>query len=113
MKNKSLILMSVLLVLTFALVGCGQKAEETASNPMKYISVEDLKKDIDAGSNEYIILDVRQTKDYEDSHIKGSILADQHAANKEGDDATGIANLKAALKGITGSETGTSDAKYA
>lgn len=113
MKNKSLKLLSVLLILSLVLVGCGQKAEETAANPMKYISVEDLKKDIDSGSNEYIILDVRQAKDYEESHIKGAILADQHAANKEGDDETGIANLKAALKEATGSEEGNPDIKFA
>ena len=113
MKKKSLKLMSVLLILSLVLVGCGQKAEEANANPMKYISVEDLKGDIDSGANEYIILDVRQAKDYEESHIKGAILADQHAANKEGDDATGIANLKVALKEATGSEEGSPDVKYA
>ncbi|NLK42872.1 MAG: hypothetical protein GX300_00575 [Tissierellia bacterium] len=64
MKKKSLKLMSVLLILSLVLVGCGQKAEEANANPMKYISVEDLKGDIDSGANEYIILDVRQAKDY-------------------------------------------------
>lgn len=113
MKNKSLKLMSVLLVLSLLLVGCGQAAEETTTNPMQYVSVETLKEDIDTAASEYIILDVRKVEDFNISHIVGSVSGDVDAANKGGDDETGTANLKAALKEATGSETGNPGEKYA
>ncbi|MFW5649269.1 MAG: rhodanese-like domain-containing protein [Candidatus Alkaliphilus sp. MAG34] len=112
MKNKSLKLILVLLVLSLLLAACGKKEEGTAgtdSSPMQYIGAEDLKASIESDS--YIILDVRKAEDYNTSHIKGSYGADQDAA-KDGDDASGTANLKAALKGATGNETGNSDDKY-
>lgn len=113
-KNKSLKLMPILLVLMLLLVACGgQEAEETAANPMQYITVEDLKESIDSGADDYIILDVRQAEDYDTSHISGSYLSDQHAANKDGDMETGTANMKAALQESTGSETGNDGDKYA
>jgi len=113
-KNKSLKLMSVLLVLSLLLVGCGQ-AEEAgeAENQMEYIEAEDLKESIESGSDDYVILDVRKIEDYNDSHIVGSYAADQDAANKGGDDEQGIENLKEALTEATGSEVGNDDDKYA
>ena len=113
-KNKSLRLMSVLLILSLLLVGCGQagKQADAPTNEMKYIGVEDLKESIDSGSDDYIILDVRKAEDYNSSHIVGAYVADQDAANKGGDDEAGIANLKVALEEATGSETG-NDNKYA
>lgn len=117
MKNKSLKLMSIFLLLAVVLVGCGQAAapaeSEAPANQMQYVSLEDLKADIEAGSGEYIILDSRKLEDYNKSHVKGSVAADVDAANKGGDDAAGIVNLKAALTEATGNETGNPDAKYA
>ncbi len=117
MKNKSLKLMSIFLLLAVVLVGCGQAAapaeSEAPANQMQYVSLEDLKADIEAGSGEYIILDNRKLEDYNKSHVKGSVAADVDAANKGGDDAAGIVNLKAALTEATGNETGNPDAKYA
>lgn len=112
-KNKSLKLISVLLILSLLLVACGKEEEEEVKNPMNYIGVEDLKASIDSGSDDYIILDVRKAEDYNTSHIIGSYLADQDAANKGGDDEAGIANLKTALEAATGSEVGNADNKYA
>lgn len=111
-KNKSLKLIPVLLILSLLLVACGQ-SQETGANPMKYIGVEDLKQSIESGSNDYVILDVRKVEDYNTSHIVGAYTADQDAANKGGDDAAGTANLKKALKEATGSEVGNSGDKYA
>ncbi len=115
MKNKSLKLILILLVLSLLLAACGKKENETAGTdpaPMQYIGAEDLKASIEADSGDYIILDVRKAEDYNASHIKGSYGADQDAA-KDGDDAAGTANLKAALKEATGNETGNSGDKYA
>ena len=112
-KNKSLKLISVLLILSLLLVACGKEEEEEVKNPMNYIGVEDLKASIDSGSDDYIILDVRKAEDYNTSHIVGSYGADQDAANKGGDDEAGIANLKTALEAATGSEVGNADNKYA
>ena len=92
-----------------------KKKKETAgadSTPMQYIGAEVLKTSIESGADDYIILDVRKAEDYSTSHIAGSYGADQDAA-KDGDDKSGTANLKAALKEATGNETGNSDDKYA
>lgn len=113
MKKKSLLLISMLLILSLSLIACGQADEADAENPMQYVSIEDLKEDVEAGSDEYVILDVRKVEDYDSSHIRGSYAADVDAANKGGDDDTGIANLKAGLKEATGSETGNDGEKYA
>jgi len=118
MKNKSLKLIPILLVLSFVLVACGQAGKEVTNqdqdqNPMQYIGVEDLKTSIESGSDDYIILDVRKVEDYNTSHIVGAYTADQDAANKGGDDATGTANLKKTLQEVTGSEVGNDEDKYA
>lgn len=116
MKKQSLKLMSIFLLLALVLVGCGQAAKpaesEAPANQMEYITSEDLKAAIDAGSTEYIMLDNRKAADYETSHIVGAFMADVDAANKGGDDEAGKTSLKAALKEATGSETGNADVKY-
>ena len=115
-KNKSIRLVAVLLILALALVGCGKKETagggDTPGNEMQYVKAEELKKSLEDGTNEYVILDVRKTEDFNESHIVGSYIADQDPSTKGGDDETGKENLKAALKEATGSETGSSDAKY-
>lgn len=113
MRNKSLKLLSVLLILTLVLVGCDQNKATDSDNKMKYVTKEEVKEDIDSGNDDYILLDVRQAKDYEDEHLKGSYLADQHEANKNGKDEIGIDHLKTALKEATGNEKGDPDDKYA
>lgn len=106
--------MPVLFILSLVLLECGETKERGGiSNKMKYIGIEALKDSIESGSDEFIILDVRQVKDFNTNHIVGSYNADVHAANKEGDDETGIANLKATLKKVTGSEVGNDNDKYA
>lgn len=114
MKNKLLKHMSIMLILALLLAGCAQKApEESKTNPMQYISKEDLKSAIESESDEIIILDVRKVEDYDKGHIVGAFAADVDAANKGGDDAKGIEHLKAALKDATGNELGASSKKYA
>lgn len=114
MKKKSLLLVSILLILSLSLMACGQANDTDADAvEMQYVSIEDLKEDIEAGSDEYVILDVRKVEDYDTSHVRGSYAADVDAANKGGDDDTGIANLKAGLQEATGSETGNDGEKYA
>lgn len=113
-KNKSLKLLSILLVLSLLLVGCGQATEKAATpNPMVYVGIESIKDSIESGSDEYVILDTRKVEDFNTSHIVGSISADVDAANKGGDDATGTANIKAALLEATGKEVGNTGEKYA
>lgn len=121
MNKKALKLISTLSIISVLLVGCGksdQNANEASktegvTNQMQYVEKEKLKEVIESKSDEYVILDVRKADDYEKAHIDGSYGADQHAANKEGDNATGTKNLKETLKEATGNETGTEDAKYA
>ena len=136
MKNKSIKLMSTLVVGSMLLVGCSKPAEQpidttvpetttttstteevetvkVKDQPMKYIEDKELKDSIEADKDEYIILDVRKAEDYNKAHIDGSFSADQDAANKGGDDESGKANLRTALKEATGSETGNPDDKYA
>lgn len=115
MKKKTLKIVAMLMVAALALTGCGSSGggeADAPANEMQYIAVEDVKGLVEEGSSEYIILDVRKVEDYDTSHIRGSISADQDAANKGGDDAKGIENLKEALSGATGSETGNPDDKY-
>lgn len=121
MKNKALKLIPMVLILTLLFVACGQEASETTTqepakqeattNQMQYVSIEDLKADVESEAGEYVIIDVRKAADYETSHIVGAYSADLDAA-KNGDDESGITNLKATLQEATGSETG-NDEKYA
>lgn len=113
--KKALSLLMILLVLSSLMVGCAKDAEavvEENPNPMQYVQIETIKDQLQAGTDEYIVLDVRKAEDYATSHIANAINADQHAANKEGDDATGIEHLKAALNEATGNELGTDNSKY-
>ncbi len=88
-----------------------EPAPAPAPGEMQYLKIEDLKADIDAAANGYVVVDVRKLEDYNKGHIKGSYTADLDAA-KNGDDQSGITNLKAALNEAVGSETGTPDSKY-
>lgn len=111
--KKTLSLVLILVILSTLMVGCTAKEEVIEkTNTMQYVELENLKESVDSGSNEYVIIDARKTADYEESHVVGAISADQHAANKEGDDATGTANLKTALNEATGNEMGTEDSQY-
>lgn len=115
-RSNSLKLVAVLLVLSLLLAACakdtgGEAANPEAANPMNYLKPEALKEAIESGSNDYVILDMRKSADFNDSHIVGSYSADQDKA-KDGDKADGIANLKAALKEASGSETGDEGDKY-
>ena len=47
-------------------------------------------------NSEYLVLDVRKAADFEAGHIPGAVNADMDAA-KDGDNESGIANMKAAL----------------
>lgn len=113
--NKSLraVILLVILTLTLGVTGCGKKAsEDVAANEMKYVAPADIKDVVDGDTGEYVLLDVRKKADYDTNHIKGAFDADLDAA-KEGDNESGIKNLKAALTDSTGSETGSDDVKYA
>ena len=113
MKKNSLKLMSILLIAVFALVGCGKGKTEEAANPMQYVAPEEIKKVVEEGSDDYLVLDVRKVEDYNTSHIKGSQTADVDAANKGGDDAAGTESLKKGLTEATGNETGKEGQKIA
>ena len=111
LKNKFLLLMSVLLAMVVVLAACGNNEE--AENPMSFVGIEKIKDDIVNETSEYIMLDTRIVDSYEEAHIKGSYMADVDAANKGGDDPAGIASLEAALEAATGSKTGNDGDKYA
>lgn len=112
MKKLTGIFAVLMLAMAFTLSGCGEK-ESTAKIKSNYVKPEVLKEAIDKKSDEYVVLDVRKLEDFKKTHIKGAIDADVHKANKEGDNASGVEHLKAALKKATGSETGVKDKKYA
>lgn len=111
LKNKALLLLSILLAMVLVLGACGNNEE--ATNPMSFIGIEELKNDIVNDTGEYIMLDTRIVDSYEEAHIQGSYMADVDAANKGGDDPAGIASLEAALSEATGSKTGNDGDKYA
>lgn len=74
---------------------------------MQYISREDLKNSLASGQNNYIILDVRKSADYEKGHISSALGADlDPAIGLTGSNAKGIATLKQVLKERTGAENG-------
>ena len=79
----------------------------------QYVTREDLKADIDAGGDGYVILDVRKAADYAQQHIQGAYSADVDPSISGSDDATSTANLKAAILEATGSETGSEDDQFA
>lgn len=69
---------------------------------MQYISIADAKANV--SNADYLFVDLRQPADYDKAHIDGAISASMHEA-KDGDWNTGVANMTAALKNATGSET--------
>lgn len=105
-KNVLLLSGLVVVVLCGGIVGCGNDTATTASTgsdsaavevkevEMSYISADDVKANV--ASSDYLVLDVRKAEDYAAGHIPGALNADMDAA-KDGDNDSGIANLKAAL----------------
>lgn len=91
------------------------EAKDTTSDvAMQYISKEDLKKSIDDGNKDYVVLDVRKKEDYDKEHIKNSLSADVDETKEDASKTeNSTANLKAALKEATESETGKEDTKVA
>ena len=107
MKKKALLLSGLVVVaLSAGMVGCGEQPTTTTTTggdaaavevkevEMSYISAADLKDNI--ANSEYLVLDVRKAADFEAGHIPGAVNADMDAA-KDGDNDSGIANMKAAL----------------
>ena len=107
MKKKALLLSGLVVVaLSAGMVGCGEQPSTTTTTggdaaavevkevEMSYISTADLKDNI--ANSEYLVLDVRKAADFEAGHIPGAVNADMDAA-KDGDNESGIANMKAAL----------------
>ena len=122
MKNKRLLIAVSMLLCLAILAGCSSKpsapanesgngAEVVENAPMQYMKNDELAEAITSGKDNIVILDVRKLADYEEAHIKNSVSADVDAA-KEGDNESGIANLKAALKEATGDENGTEGNDY-
>lgn len=72
---------------------------------MQYISAEDVLSAVESGDESKIIVDLRNTEDYEAGHIDGAIAASMQKAVENGDYADGMANLTAALNKATGSDT--------
>lgn len=71
-----------------------------------YVSKEELKADID-GKQEYKLIDSRKAADYATSHIVGAVSADMNCVVNGTDEATALANAKAAITGDS------ADQKYA
>ena len=108
MVKSKLVLLSGLVVvaLSAGMVGCGNDTAATTSTgsdaaavevkevEMSYISADDMKANV--ANPDYLVLDVRKAEDYAAGHIPGAINADMDAA-KDGDNDSGIANMKAAL----------------
>ncbi len=106
--KKNVLLLSGLVVVALCggIVGCGNDTASTASTgsdsavvevkevEMSYISADDVKANV--ANSDYLVLDVRKAEDYAAGHIPGAINADMDAA-KDGDNDSGIANMKAAL----------------
>lgn len=118
MKKRSCIsllasLMAVVLLATScSTTGSGSGSTPGTSTTPQYITKEDLKADLEAGGEGYIVLDVRKAADYDADHIQGAYSADVDPTISSSDDDTSVANLKAALLEATGSETGEDDDKF-
>lgn len=87
-------------VVTITIAVDGNKA------PYNYISKEDLKADIDS-TQSYKLIDARKAADYATSHIVGAVSADMDCVVNGTDEATALANAKAAITGDS------ADQKYA
>ena len=79
-------------VVTITIAVDGYKA------PYNYISKEDLKADIDS-TQSYKLIDARKAADYATSHIVGAVSADMDCVVNGTDEATALANAKAAITG--------------
>lgn len=131
MKNKLLMGAITLLVSASLLVSCSSQDTKTETNSgssnvtsdqkankdnadvtMQYMTNTDLKKSIEDGKKEYIILDVRKKEDYDKEHVKDALSADVDETKEDPSKTeTSEANLKSALKEATGNETGKDDTK--
>lgn len=87
-------------VVTITIAVDGNKA------PYNYVSKEDLKADIDS-TQSYKLIDARKAADYAKSHIVGAVSADMDCVVNGTDEATALANAKAAITGDS------ADQKYA
>lgn len=87
-------------VVTITIAVDGNKA------PYNYVSKEDLKADIDS-TQSYKLIDARKAADYATSHIVGAVSADMDSVVSGTDEATALANAKAAITGDS------ADQKYA
>ena len=109
MKKKYLLSLIVVLMLS-VFVGCssneappadqGQEQQEAPVaevTEFQYISAADLEAALTAGSDEYVVLDVRKKADYDTEHIKGSVSADVDSKVSEEKDEQAQANIAAAL----------------
>ena len=109
MKKSVKITLAMLFVLVLALTACGsQDTATTTANEMQYMTAEETKEAIDSGSDEYVFLDVRQAKDYDEATIEGFVSTDMHEANKNGNKEDGKAKMPEAL----GTDAPSSDKKY-
>lgn len=79
-------------VVTITIAVDGYKA------PYNYISKEDLKADIDS-TQSCKLIDARKAADYATSHIVGAVSADMDCVVNGTDEATALANAKAAITG--------------
>ena len=96
-----------------ALAGCSSSQPASSDEAVEQIELEtvemqkmsaaDLEANLD--NEDYLVVDVRKAADYDAGHIPGAISADLDAA-VNGDNATGVASLTAALLEATGSENG-------
>lgn len=97
MKNmkKMLALLLAVLMITTVFVAC--KKEDAPEVEMNKITAEELEKALDG--EEYTIIDLRKTADFEAGHLPGSIPADLTPA-VEGDAAKGLETMKKAIEGV-------------
>lgn len=81
-----------------------ESAAEVENVQMQYISPEDTEANLD--NDDYLVVDVRKTADYETAHIPGAVSADVDAAAKGGDYDTATENMVAAMQEATGTDNG-------
>ena len=105
-SRRSRIMILFALVLSLILTACvvdggGENGKKYGSlHKMKYVSVEELERAVNSNEEDIVILDVRQTKDFSEAHVKNAIGANLHKANKEGDIEDGKQQLESALESV-------------
>ncbi len=72
---------------------------------MQYVSAAEVNEIIETEDSDYVIIDVRETKDYEEGHIPTAINVDMDKA-KDGEYDEAIDKMTEALEDETGSSTG-------